>query len=396
MRLRITVITPVFPTSESPHRGIYIYNTVRSLQRHADVSVVCSSINYSLLSAGRSNASGVRQTNSKGSPEEIDVRHVNYPGLPVITRPLNSISCRLAIESHVKSLEPDLILAFWTHPEGYAALKIGRRLNVPVIVGAIGSDVLLSKGVGRYLTMRAVTQADRVLTVSEDLRAAAISMGASAERVKTISNGCDPAVFYPRDRAACRAKLGIDPGARLVLFVGWLAPLKGLPELIAAFSRVRREFATAELVCIGEGPLKQSLSETAPGIGIRALGGKTSIEIADWLGACDLLCLPSHSEGCPNVVVEALTSGRAVVATQVGGIPELVDRNSGILLPFGDSSKLSSAICEALRRNWDEAAIAARMSRSWDHVADETYGVCLEVLAERNRPARVPAALAVL
>ena len=392
MTLRIIVVTPVFPTSASPHRGIYIYNTVRSLQRHATVNVVSSTIKYPLRGAVHSNASQDRPANSNSSPREVNVRHINYPGLPVITRPINSISCRLAIESYVKSLEPDLILAFWTHPEGYAALTIGRHLNIPVIVGALGSDVLVSKGVGKYLTMRTVTQADRVLTVSEDLRTSVISMGASAERVKTISNGCDRSVFFPRDRAASRAKLGIHLDARVVLFVGWLTPSKGLPELVAAFSQVRREFANAVLVCIGEGPLKQALS--APGNGVRTLGAKSSLEIADWLGACDLLCLPSRSEGCPNVVVEALTSGRAVIATHVGGIPELVDDSSGILVPVGDSSRLSSAICEGLKRTWNVYTIAARMGRSWDQVADETYAVCLEVLAERNRLARVPSVLA--
>jgi glycosyltransferase involved in cell wall biosynthesis len=350
---------------------------------------------YPLLGTRNSNASQDRLAKSKSSPQHVRVRRLNYLGLPVITRPLNSISCRLAIESCVKGLEPDLILAFWTHPEGYAALKIGRRLNVPVVVGALGSDLLMSKGIRKYLTKRTVTKADRVLTVSDDLRAAAISQGASPERVKTIPNGCDHTIFYPRDRAACRAKLGINPEARLVLFVGWLTPLKGLPELVAAFSRVRRQFVNAELVCIGEGPLKQMLCATAPDDGVRAVGTKTSVEIAEWLGACDLLCLPSHSEGCPNVVVEALASGRPVIASQVGGIPELVDDHSGILVPFGDSSKLSNAICEGLKRNWDEDAIAARMSRSWDQVADDTYAVCLEVLAERKLLARLPSALAV-
>jgi teichuronic acid biosynthesis glycosyltransferase TuaC len=364
------------------------------MQRHANVNVVCSSITYPLLDTGNSNTSQDRLTKSTFSPKDVRVQYLNYLGFPVITRPLNSISCRLAIESCVKSLEPDLILAFWTHPEGYAALKIGRRLNIPVIVGALGSDLLMCKGIGKYLTKRTVTQVDRVLTVSEDLRTAAISMGALPQRVRTIPNGCDRAIFYPRDRAACRAKLGVNPEARLVLFVGWLAPLKGLPELVAAFSKVRREFVKAELVCIGEGPLKQMLCATAPGDGVRAVGTKTSVEIADWLGACDLLCLPSRSEGCPNVVVEALASGRPVIATQVGGIPELVDDHSGILVPFGDSSKLSSAICEGLKRSWDENAIAARKSRSWDQVADEKYAVCFEVLAERKRLARVPSALA--
>ena len=383
--MRITVVTPVFPTSASPHQGIYIYNTVRSLQRHANVNVVKSTVKYPLPGAWHSKSLQHRSEDLNSSTEDVSVRCKDYPGFPVITRSLNSISCSIAIKSHIKSLNPDLILAYWIYPEGHAAIKVGHGTWRPGDFRSAWLRPPLCKGAGRYLAKRALKRAARVLTVSEDLRAAAISLGASAERVKTIPNGCDRSIFYLRDRAAARAKLGINPDARLVLFVGWLAPLKGVPELVAAFSDVRRKFANAELVCIGEGPLKEALCSAGSGNGVRALGSKTSVEIAEWLGACDLLCLPSRSEGCPNVVVEALSSGRPVIATQVGGIPELIDDNSGIMVPFGDASKLSSAISAGLSRNWDQDAIAARMSRSWDQVADETYGVCLDVLAERKQ-----------
>ena len=385
--MRLSVITPVFPTSAESDRGIYIYNIVRSLQRHAVVDVVCSLVTYPPLPLVRPPSMRNGQVNMHYSPEGVRVRYMKYPGLPVITRPLNSVSCYAAIKSHVKGLDPDVILAYWAQPEGHAAIVVGRSLNVPVIVGALGSDLLLAKGSGKYLAKRAVTQAARVLTVSEGMRIAAISFGASAERVKSIPNGCDRSIFYRRDRTSSRSKLGIDPEARLVLFVGRLTQMKGVPDLVAAFAHVRQKFARAELVCIGEGPMKQFLFSLSPANGVRALGHKTSEEIAEWLGACDLFCLPSHSEGCPNVVVEALGSGRAVIGTRVGGIPALVDDRSGILVPPGDSLNLASAICEGFNRKWDENKIAAQTSRSWDDVANETYSVCLDVLAERRRSA---------
>jgi teichuronic acid biosynthesis glycosyltransferase TuaC len=325
------------------------------------------------------------QVNLHYSPEGVRVRYMKYPGLPVITRPLNSVSCYAAIKSYIKSLNPDVILAYWAQPEGHAAIAVGRDLNVPVVVGALGSDLLLAKGIGKYLAKRAVTRAARVLTVSEGMRIVAISFGASAERVKSIPNGCDRSIFYPRDRNSSRSKLGIHPEARLVLFVGRLTQMKGVTDLVAAFAHVRRKIADAELVCIGEGPMKQFLSSLSRAKGVRALGHKTSEEIADWLGACDLFCLPSYSEGCPNVVVEALSSGRPVIGTRVGGIPALVDESSGMLVPPRDSANLASAICEGLNQKWDENEIAAQTSRSWDDVADETYSVCLDVLAERRR-----------
>jgi glycosyltransferase involved in cell wall biosynthesis len=98
------------------------------------------------------------------------------------------------------------------------------------------------------------------------------------------------------------------------------------------------------------------------------------------MAAADVFCLPSYSEGCPNVVIEALACGRPVVATKVGGIPELVGSACGLLVPPRDSRSLSCALAEALARRWDAQSIAQRFSRPWERVAEETIQVCYEVL----------------
>jgi glycosyltransferase involved in cell wall biosynthesis len=118
-------------------------------------------------------------------------------------------------------------------------------------------------------------------------------------------------------------------------------------------------------------------------------GRKTSAEIAQWLAACDLFCLPSWAEGCPNVVVEALACGRAVVASRVGGIPELVDSPvKGLLVEPRQTQALTAALDEALRREWDEAAIGAQSARDWSDCARETLAVCAEAIARGRRRRR--------
>ena len=110
--------------------------------------------------------------------------------------------------------------------------------------------------------------------------------------------------------------------------------------------------------------------------------------MARWLAASDLLCLPSHSEGCPNVVLEALYSGRPVVATDVGGTPELVDDTCGILVPKGDVPALADALARALARSWDADVISRTHGRTWDDVARETFEVCRSVLDARSGAVR--------
>jgi glycosyltransferase involved in cell wall biosynthesis len=97
--------------------------------------------------------------------------------------------------------------------------------------------------------------------------------------------------------------------------------------------------------------------------------------------AANLVTLPSYSEGHPNVLVEALACGRPVVATHVGGIPEVVDASNGVLIRARDSADLARGLETALQRDWDETALSGRFSRSWRRVAEETLEQCVEAAA---------------
>ena len=98
------------------------------------------------------------------------------------------------------------------------------------------------------------------------------------------------------------------------------------------------------------------------------------------MSAADLVTLPSYKEGCPNVVVEGLASGRPIVATNVGGIPELVDGSCGRLVPPKDVHALTLALDETLHQPWDAASIAAAHNKSWKDVSDNLYGMLVEAL----------------
>ena len=93
--------------------------------------------------------------------------------------------------------------------------------------------------------------------------------------------------------------------------------------------------------------------------------------VAQWMAGADVFTLPSYKEGCPNVVIEALASGRPVVATDVGGIPELMDEESGRLVPAMDAAALERALNETLTQPWSADSIASRHHRSWQDVSDD-------------------------
>jgi glycosyltransferase involved in cell wall biosynthesis len=173
--------------------------------------------------------------------------------------------------------------------------------------------------------------------------------------------------------------LGLKPESRVVLFVGRLVEVKGVRELLRAARLLLAQQAGLEVVLVGEGPLRRPLEEQAAGelaAHVRFAGVQKPEAVARWMAAADVVCLPSHSEGCPNVVIEALACGRPVVASRVGGIPELVNSNCGILTPPRDPEALAAALHEALNRDWDTDFIAGQFRRGWDQVAAETYQIC--------------------
>jgi len=107
-------------------------------------------------------------------------------------------------------------------------------------------------------------------------------------------------------------------------------------------------------------------------------------EVPSWMAAADVVTLPSYMEGCPNVVLEALASGRPVVATNVGGIPEIMNDECGRLVPPREPVALAKALAEVLDADWNAAAISAQRSRSWDVVAAELLEV-LESVVSRHK-----------
>lgn len=117
-------------------------------------------------------------------------------------------------------------------------------------------------------------------------------------------------------------------------------------------------------------------------------GAVEPASVADWMNAADVLCLPSYSEGYPNVLVEALACGTPVVTTDVGGAREIVDDSNGIVVPPQQPQALAEAIETVLQREWSRQVLSARFGRSWEQVADETLCVCEQAIADRRSRGR--------
>lgn len=385
----ISIITPMFPVPDEPYRGKPIYQTVLALQKFADIEVFCPSRVYPPFLSPRTYRH--RRADRSYRPPGIErVEYIEYGVFPFITRPWNGYLCERQIYPRLARSRSDIVLAFWVYPDGYAAVRAGHRLGKPVIVSARGSDVRrIDDPFTDRLVRTTLRTADSIVTVSEELRERALELGAPPERTRTITNGIDRAVFHHQSRDMARRKLGLAADGRTILFVGWLSATKGLMELLEAFRSLAVQDAGLQLVCAGEGAFRPAMLEFAARNGLEARvhlpGGCNSETIAAWMNAADVFCLPSHSEGCPNVVVEATACGCPVVATAVGGTPTLVSPETGVLVPPRDAGQLAGALSAALARSWDRPRIASLWSRGWNDVARDIYDICQDLMGRGRR-----------
>jgi len=389
--MRIQVVTSQFPIAGEPNRGRPVLQTVRELARIAQVQVLCPVASYPRWAMPRSYL--YRAPGPADTCADLDVRYRPYAALPAVSRPFNGAACARVLHDPMRAFAPDVVLAYWLYPDAYGAMHAARRARVPFVAGARGSDLRVRDAVSRLLTRPVVRDASRLLVVSEDLgRVGSDAYGADPRRVRVIANGCDAGIFRPQSRGAVRAALGIEPDARLVVYVGRLVAEKGLRELLAAAALLAAADRHLQLALVGEGPLRGELERwiaANPGTCVRLPGAQAPADVARWMAASDLVTLPSYSEGHPNVLVEALACGRPVVATPVGGIPEVVDAASGVLVKPRDVPALVEGLRDALTRDWSEAALAARFSRDWAQVAADTLRACEEAMVEGKTRASV-------
>jgi len=368
--VNVLTATSMFPNPANPLRGISVWQRTAALARRCTVKVIAPSMDGPV---------SVRRER-----DGVEIVHPTWIRIPKMVFVNGRLFAWLAGRAmgNLGDFKPDVVDAHFLYPDGYGAVRLARKLGAPVCVTARGTDVndLCFRRVSRRQVRSVLRDADQLIAVSEALKTRMVEAGAEPERVAVIANGVDTSLFHPDDGA--RERLGIPADERLLFSAGALIETKGFCELLDAVSRVPE----TRLVIAGTSPLEGRLREQAARRGIADrvtfLGRLVPEDMVDWYRAADLFCLASWREGCPNVVIEAMACGAPVVASRVGGIPELVaDEGLGMLFESRSAEAAAEAIAQALERSWDRDAIARRgAARSWDHVAGEVMAVFEQLL----------------
>jgi colanic acid/amylovoran biosynthesis glycosyltransferase len=272
--------------------------------------------------------------------------------------------------AHIGKHAPSLVYAHFGL-DGYAAMRLARQLKVPLITALHGYDVTMtdeaigSTRLGRqYLKglERLQQEGALFLACSEYVRSRAIERGYPEDRTMVHSIGVDVAEFET---------LPTRRREKLVLFVGRLVEKKGCGDLIEAMAQVQDQSPEAELIVIGDGPLRAGCEALAASLQVRCrfLGSQPSALVKTWMARASVFCVPSvvassgDAEGFGIVFIEAQAMGLPVVSTRSGGIPEAVeDGETGLLVTQNDPDGLAHAILRLLQDGmlWQRFSSAGR------------------------------------
>ena len=296
------------------------------------------------------------------NPLLLRARDAGFEAAPFVqSRRYDLIEGVRLLQRLVARYRPDVVCATGYKADVLAAWASGAP-SVATLRGWTAQDAKVR--FFEWLDRRTLRRHDAVIVVSNTLRDAAIRAGVAPARVFWVPNAIDPAQLpAARQREDLCREIGADPGRPLLGAVGRLSPEKGHRVLIDAFCDVARRLPGARLAIVGDGPEEAALRRQ---VGTLGLAGHVTFmglraDGQQLIAALDAMVLPSFSEGMPNVLLEAFAYGTPVVATRVGGVPDMLsDGDSGWLVPAGDAPRLGAALVEALQDRSEAQRRAAR------------------------------------
>lgn len=341
--MHLITYTNLYPDDAHPRHGIFVRERLNHLMQEPGMNATVIALRPG-LAAGQ----------GKHTTGDISVNYHPVPTWPMISNWIDPWLWAKASLSAVRNAlgrqqENAILDAHFLYPDGAAATIIGRQLNVPVVLTARGSDVNVkcANPVMRRWVRWSAANSDALITVSADLLKRLHAFGVRCPIMRAIPNGVDASRFRPLDKSASRRQFNVDVEGEVLLTVGHLLAAKGHHMAIRALPGL----PAATLLIAGEGPEEDRLRGLADELGVRErvrfAGSVDPSRMPALYSAADTLILASQREGMPNVILESLACGTPVVASSVGGVPEvLTSPVAGRLLEYCSADAIVSAVTE--------------------------------------------------
>jgi len=381
--VNLLVFTTLFPNAIQQRHGIFVKARLWQLLLHGDITAtVIAPVPWFPFKSKIFGKYGEYARVSKLEiVDGVEVYHPRYLVIPKIGTNMTPVflywaAKKLARKLASKLQDVALIDAHYCYPDGVAAAKLAKTLNKPLIITARGSDINLIPDYAKPKKMIAQSFdiADGIITVSGALKEKIVGVfGVNQEQVRVLRNGVDTVFFKPLDRGKCRIELGLHGDT--LLSVGNLVDIKGHDLAIKAVAQL----PDVNLLIAGDGPDRAKLEQLCLQLGVQNrvvfLGVLSQEQLIFYYNVADALLLLSSHEGLANVLLESIACGTPVIASSVGGTPEIVrSAEAGILL---NERTVESAIegINHLFNNPPEREDTRRYAEkfSWD---ETTQGQC--------------------
>lgn len=401
MKKHVVIFTSEYPKPSLPFQGAFTAQFVKELSQQCKVTVICPipwlpklQLFLRLFPAKKPWTEIPKQH----QVDNVTTYYLPFFTVPFFFRYLNALSIALFSRRQLKKIDSNesvhVIHAHGVYPDAVAASLLGKWFKRPTVITALGSDVNkeMQVAIKQKQSIWALNRASAVAGVSKDLVNTIVNYGIDQNKVHWVPTGVCRNTFNAsantsteelnKKSAELRASVNLDASAKIALFVGRLHPVKGLDVLLNAVAILQKNNRLDfTIVLIGEGSLLDSLSQSAETLGIsdaiKFIGPQPQQVVAQWMQAANLLCLPSHMEGLPNVILEALALSLPIVASNVGGIPEVVINDSnGVLVPANDADQLAEALEYGLTKEWDKTKIAQSVDFArWESIVEKYLAI---------------------
>jgi glycosyltransferase involved in cell wall biosynthesis len=398
-RLRILALSYLFPNHSWPNFGIFVYNRLRAVQEFCDLIVVAPIPWFPGMQKIK-RYQGLHKVPRRDVFGDLAVEYPRFPIIPRFCKILDPFSYLLAVLNVVRKLKKektsdfDLIDVHWVYPDILAGYILSKLYNKPFIITVRGKEALHlnEKSLRRLMLNIIIKKANQVVCLSSELKEICSQIGVKRDRISIVLNGIDDEKFIIKDKYKTRNILKLDYNAKIILSVGSLILRKGYLELFRAIANYN-QLNNLQVYVVGsasaEGDDFQVLQSELKKLGIEIVhfvGSRPQSELPQWFNAADLFCLFSHSEGCPNVVMEALACGLPIVATRVGAIPDMVQEGrDGYLVSGYDLDEMSKMLDLCLKRKWNRSVIAkAHQKRTWRDCAADVFKIYNSILDKNN------------
>lgn len=342
-------------------RSKFVKNQVNVLKNYfQNVYVVAPiSIHHQFTEVGKISHDYVYDNVHVFFPKSVYVP-LSYLSKPVVDFRLYAV--RSVIRKH--NLKFDLIHAHMSEPSGYISMMLKKEYNVPYVLTIHENGIWFEK----EITMNHPKVIDSWRAADAIIRVNPFDIPKLREYNENsfyIANGYSPS-FYPRDMFSCREKLSLPQDKRILFGLGILTERKGFQYLVEAMSHIAKDKSDVLCYIGGSGPYREHLEMMIHEFHLEdevfLLGRVSDEDLPVWMNACDLFVLPSLNESFGVVNIEALACGKPVVATNVGGIPEIIcTKDYGLLCEPGNIDDLTEKLCDAIRKVeskvWDKDKI---------------------------------------